>query len=76
MEQCSVNDCDRPVKNQKRQLCERHYQRWRKHGDVHNAGKFVRGPVEEGFGITLLNVMAIAGFGRAIRGKLVTGAYS
>ena len=30
---CKIEDCGRPVRIVKRQLCRRHYERWRDHGD-------------------------------------------
>lgn len=35
MDQCSIDACELPIRNKKRQLCNMHYLRWRRHGDVH-----------------------------------------
>ncbi len=31
---CTVTDCERPIRVHKRGLCNAHYQRWAKYGDV------------------------------------------
>lgn len=35
---CTVKGCDRPQRNATRGLCNMHYQRWKKRGDVGSAG--------------------------------------
>lgn len=36
---CSIEDCMRPIRNKSRRLCNRHYLRWRRHGDPHEGAK-------------------------------------
>lgn len=45
---CSIEGCEKPLRNKSRALCSMHYQRWRKHGDP-LAGNVVYAIPEESF---------------------------
>lgn len=46
---CSIEGCGRPVQIKKRGWCNRHYLRWRRHGDPEGGSPFRGLPLEEYF---------------------------